>query len=48
MRVYNIDDNFKDVANIINFIDYNKIIYRVANIDVNVLIKIIINLIKSE
>ena len=48
MRVYNIDDNFKDVVNITNSIDYNKVIYRVVNIDVNVLIKIIINLIKSE
>ena len=44
MRVYNIDDNFKGVVNTTNSID----IIRVANIDVNVLIKIIIDLIISK
>ena len=48
MRVYNINNNSKDVINTINSIDYIKIIYRVINIGVNVLINIIINLISSE
>ena len=40
------DNEIERVANTINFINYNKIIYRVANIDVNVLINLIVTIIR--
>ena len=48
VRINNIDNKSKDIANTTNSIDYNRVIYRLVNIDINVLIKIIINLIKSQ